>query len=65
MEKTTRQSITEPKIPTDEELKAILQKYPKDEKAYLMGDEFVFLNISLNTFFENFLGDSAKMKMSV
>jgi len=50
-------------LPTDEELKRLLAKHPKDESSYLLGEEFVFLPISLNTYFDNFLSDAAKMNM--
>jgi hypothetical protein len=50
-------------LPTDEELKRLLAKQPKDESSYLLGEEFVFLPISLNTYFDNFLSDAAKMNM--
>jgi hypothetical protein len=41
----------------------LLAKYPKDKQAYFLGEEFVFLPISLNTYYDNFLSDTAKMNM--
>jgi len=50
-------------LPTDEQLKSLLDQYPKNKDAYYLGEEFVFLPISPKTFFDNFLSDNAKMNM--
>jgi len=50
-------------LPTDKQLRMLLAKHPKEKEAKFLGEELVFLPISLDTFFDNFLSDTAKMNM--